>query len=376
MTNNFFMPLENTKPYLKMAFEGFAKSGKTYTAAQVAIGLHKHIKSTKPIVWVDTEKALKALKKVFLDEGIKVITSESRTLADLVKTVKFCEDGEPTHLPNGADIMVIDSISHVWETFVETYKKQKNRSYISIPDWGIIKPKWKKEFCDLYTMSNLHIIFTGRAAYEYEEIKDEESHKIQTVKSGIKMRAETETAFEPDILIRMVRTKEFDGKMESFSRSAQVQDRTNTIDGKIFINPTFSDFKPAIDVLLDGVISNKEISETPDNFTTNEEEYYQNKKQRDIYLEEIKAILSQLFSERTDVGKKLKFDIMEHVFNTRSMTKVETYPLEQLYLILEKLKSIKPKIDEYMKSCADEGITFDANHVLEIFASKTYVNGK
>ena len=57
--DNFFMEVSNTKPYFKAAFEGFAGTGKTYTSAMVAIGLHKKIKSKKPIVMFDTEKLLK-----------------------------------------------------------------------------------------------------------------------------------------------------------------------------------------------------------------------------------------------------------------------------------------------------------------------------
>ena len=52
--DTFFTPIGNTKPYFKAAFEGFAGSGKTYTAALVAIGLHKKIQSKKPVVIFDT----------------------------------------------------------------------------------------------------------------------------------------------------------------------------------------------------------------------------------------------------------------------------------------------------------------------------------
>lgn len=367
MSKDFFTSLENTRPFLKMSFEGFAKSGKTYTAAKTAIGLHKYIGSTKPIVWVDTEKAIKALKKMFNDENIKVETVESRTLADLVKAVNFCLTGEPNNLPNGADILVIDSISHIWENFVETYKKQKGRSYISIPDWGIIKPKWKKEFSDLYVMSNLHIIFTGRAAYEYEEVENEETHKIQTVKSGIKMRAETETAFEPDLTIRMERMKDFDGKTETIYRRAQVTgDRTDAIDGKFFKNPTFEDFKPTIDIILEGKISNKILNETPDDFTTNEENYQANKKQREILLEEIEGLLRQIYPGMSAQEKKSKIDILEELFKSRSWTNVTTYSILELESGLSRLRLCKPQIDAYLKSCFNEGIQFDNVKIINI----------
>ncbi|MDD3690319.1 MAG: hypothetical protein PHI81_09845, partial [Synergistaceae bacterium] len=82
------MPVANTKPYFKAAFEGFAGSGKTYTASLVAIGIHKRIKSTKPVIIFDTEKASKFLKNIFQENGIELLVREARSLADLKETMR------------------------------------------------------------------------------------------------------------------------------------------------------------------------------------------------------------------------------------------------------------------------------------------------
>ena len=87
----FFMPAQNTKPYFKAALEGFAGSGKTYTAALIAIGIHKRIKSNKPIVMFDTEKAAKFLKPLFAEAGIELLVRESKSFADLAKTMALCK---------------------------------------------------------------------------------------------------------------------------------------------------------------------------------------------------------------------------------------------------------------------------------------------
>ena len=86
--DSFFTGLDNTKPYFKAAFEGFAGCGKTYTAAMVAIGLHKRIGSKLPVVIFDTEEAAKFLKPFFAEAGIQVLLRSSRSMADLKETMK------------------------------------------------------------------------------------------------------------------------------------------------------------------------------------------------------------------------------------------------------------------------------------------------
>lgn len=81
---NFFSAIGNTKPYFKAAFEGEPGTGKSWTAALVAIGLHKKINSKKPIVLIDTEKAAKFLIPLFKEHGIEAMVPQSTCLRFLV----------------------------------------------------------------------------------------------------------------------------------------------------------------------------------------------------------------------------------------------------------------------------------------------------
>lgn len=332
--SGFFMKVANTKPYFKAAFEGFAGSGKTYTSALIAIGLHRKIKSQKPVVMFDTEKAAKFLKRVFGEAGIELLVKESRTLADLKESMRIMREEELS------DIFLIDSISHVWEDTVEAYKRKMNRTHLQFQDWGILKPMWKAEFSDPLVRDPYHILMCGRAGYEYENEINQDTGKREIYKSGIKMKVEGETAYEPDILVLMERFEEILGKNKKVYRQATiVKDRSTLIDGKTFINPGFSNFEPAIDDMLANP-ERRESNETDSSglFKTEEDkrEYIRNK---EIVLEKITNELFKAWPSSGAADKKSRIEISEVVFNTNSWEEIKRKGLKELEAGLEKLKT-------------------------------------
>jgi len=340
MTNNnkdnFFMEVSNTKPFFKAAFEGFAGSGKTYTAAIVAIGLHKRIKSTKPVVMFDTEKAAKFLKRPFAEAGIELMVRESKTLADLKETMKRLRENK------FSDILIIDSISHVWEDTTEAYKRKINRSRLQFQDWGILKPTWKNEFSDPFVNDPYHIIMCGRAGYEYDYEVNEDTKKKELVKSGVKMKVEGETAYEPDILVLMERFEEILGENKKVFRQATViKDRSRLIDGKTFINPTYKEFSVAIEDMLDNPTFNKQSEQTDSTglFKT-EEDKQQYFKAKDIALEEIEGELLKAWPSTGAQDKQEKLNALESSFGTRSWTAIQSKGLSEIQTGLTNIRSI------------------------------------
>lgn len=336
--DTFFTDLANTKPYLKIAFEGFAGSGKTYTMAQLAAGLHKKIGSTKPIVIFDTEEAAKFLRRFFDGQGIKVLHKRSRSLADLLETMKRCREG-------ASDVLMIDSISHVWEDFLRAFKegKKKNKDRLTFPDWGILKPTWKRDFADPFVRDPYHCLMTGRAGFEYEDRVDDEGNK-EIFKTGIKMKVEGETAYEPDLLVLMSRYEKVIGDDKSVWREATIiKDRSTLIDGKTFQNPTFADFVPSIDYILENPVDRPATERDAGQLFENDEEKRQFAIKRDILLEKVEAELVSAWAGSSADAKRSKVDALQEAFGTKSWTEVTKQNLIQLEAGLEKLVSIVGK---------------------------------
>ena len=361
-TDNFFATIGNTKPYFKAAFEGFAGSGKTYTTAQIAIGLYKRIGSKKPIVIFDTEKAAKFLKAIFAKEGIEVLVRESRSLADLKETMTRMRQG-------ASDLLIIDSISHVWEDFLKSYAEKVRRTRLEFQDWGVIKPTWKSEFSDPFVRDPYHIIMTGRAGYEYENEINKDTGKREIYKSGVKMKVEGETAYEPDLLVLMERMQEMDGgSIKKVVRQAVViKDRSTVIDGKSFENPTYKDFAPAIDVMLEAPEKLETAAEKDAGalFRT-EEEKFEWKQQKKRWLEEIENYLVSVWPGQAADQKKLKIDAINYAFKTMSWTVVESLRPEELEAGFAKVQELvrqhtaneaaeisqEPKVEKPIKKAA------------------------
>lgn len=337
-TDGFFANLENTKPYFKAALEGFAGSGKTYTASLIAKGLYRLIKSKKPIVLFDTERAVKFLKPLFEEAKIPVLVKESRSMADLKETMERCRQGD-------TDILVIDSISHVWENFLEAYKQKVKRTNLQFQDWGIIKPTWKKEFSDVFVNDPYHIIMCGRAGYEYSFEKDEDTGRRELLKTGVKMKVEGETAYEPDLLVLMERYEKVLGKKKKVWREATViKDRANLIDGKTFVNPVFENFKPTIDMMLSNPVKIQTPAERDSTvlFKT-EEDKREWKKRKDKALEEIQGYMVSIWPGQSAADKKAKVDVLEEAFKTRSWTAIEDMSSEVLETGYKKIQEIVKK---------------------------------
>lgn len=333
---NLLKPATNKMAYAKIGIYGFGGAGKTRTASEIMIGLYnyllelKQIKEGMPLAFIDTETGSDFLLPLFKKNGINVVSMKTRSFTDMMKIIKEAE----------AECfgLITDSITHIWRDIVESYQEKltKKRAYkkLTFGDWNIIKPEWHK-YADLYVNSKLHIITCGRAGWDYEFLENEDGKK-ELQKTNTKMKAETEFQFEPSLVIEMESAYQSQAKIGStLVRKAHIiKDRNpfNSLDGKVFINPTFKHFKPFFENLNIGRehvgVENRNSTELFDD--NGSSEWEQIKRRKTIALEKIEEGLKYLFPAATGKDKTCKLIVLEEMTGTRSWTEITNSNVENL----------------------------------------------
>ena len=340
--------------YLKAGFLGFAKSGKSLTAAILACEVIKQFKSKKPVAIFDTEGGGVYISKFIKSKAGKVpIGRRARSLSDLLKVAKECEAG-------ASDVLIVDSVTHIWREVCDSYLNQINqireaqgrgkRMRLEFQDWSAIKKVWNT-WTDFYLNSKLHIIVCGRAGYEWDFEEKEDSSgntRKELVKTGIKMKVEGEFGFEPSLLMEMerIQVKDDNGTFSLTHNLRVLGDRFQILDGKTCNNPTGEFFIPHLDLLKPGAENTVDTKSTTDMGVDEDgdSQYRRDKKAREIVLEEIQGEIVMHYPGQTSVEKKAKLDLLQKYFKTRSWAAVEIMKLEELRKQLKKIKEMdKPK---------------------------------
>lgn len=328
-----FKPLTSTSAYLKAGALGFAGGGKTFTATEIAIGLTKYMREKGlkegrlPIYFLDTETGADFIEGRVRQEGLDISGAKTRAFKDLVDGTREAE--------GRCSVLIIDSITHFWREFTETYQRRKNRSRLEFGDWNYLKQEWGR-FTDLFINANCHIILCGRAGYEYD-MEENADGKKDLVKTGVKMKAETEMGYEPSLLFLMERHETV--RTHQVQRVAHIlKCRFNVLDGQALTDPEtrgpkFEQFLPHIQRLnLGGAQLGVDTSRTSDELILDDgtTRWQHEKQQKAIALDEISEEIAKQYPGQGAADKKAKADMLEEAFGTRSWAKVESMKLPQI----------------------------------------------
>lgn len=318
--------------HLKAGIFGFAGSGKTFTASEIAIGLHKYIKSNKPVYGIETENGLSYLKEKFEKSGTKLEILRTRAFVSLIAGM--------TEIAKDDNIIIIDSITHFWQELVKAYLIKNGKKRLGLKDFMPLKEEWQP-FPTSYLNSKCHIIMCGRAGYTWGESEDEDGEK-KTVQTGTKMKVEGDLGYEPTLLIEMEQLKDSNKAGSTFKNRAWIlKDKFDVIKGQYFDMPTFKSFLPHISRLsIGGKPHDIDTDTSSVDMIVSDKGTWERLKQRDILIEELQNEMSLRFNARKDEGKSAAIQFLKDAYGTSSMTAIGNLYNEQIREGLNKLKEI------------------------------------
>ena len=153
---------------IKMALEGCSGSGKTYSALLLASGMT----SWNKIAVIDSENGSADLYAHLGNYNVLAMQAPF-TPEKYIQAIEVCEKA-------GMVVVIIDSISHVWENLLEFHAGLQGNSFAN---WGKVTPR-QNAFIQKVLNSSCHIICTMRTKQDY--VLNEKNGKYIPEKVGLK----------------------------------------------------------------------------------------------------------------------------------------------------------------------------------------------
>src|SRR5271166_1544639 len=236
-----FTKPRSLKAALKIGMFGPAGSGKTFSALLIAEGLARH--TGKRIAFLDTEMGTAFYgqtvpQRSVHPQGFDFDVLHTRAITETLAAVRGLESSH-------YGVVIIDSISHLWDSCRNAYTgRQTKAGTIPLHAWSVIKKPYK-ELMHMLLSSPMHVILCGRQGIDYGE--DEASGELKSL--GYRMRAEGETAYEPDLLLRLEARRPSKNK-PAVPTAIVEKDRTGVLAGQTIAWPTYDNIaKPLLGLL-------------------------------------------------------------------------------------------------------------------------------
>jgi hypothetical protein len=143
---------ERKKARIKMALQGGAGSGKTYSSLLIAFGL---CQDWSKVVIIDTENSSADL---YSDLGSYNVLSIQAPYEPekYIKAIGVCEQA-------GMEVIIIDSTSHCWDYLIDVHANMQGNSFTN---WSKITPR-QNAFINAILQGTTHVIATMRVKQDY-----------------------------------------------------------------------------------------------------------------------------------------------------------------------------------------------------------------
>ncbi|WP_407531942.1 AAA family ATPase [Elizabethkingia meningoseptica] len=161
---------ERKKAKIKMALQGSAGSGKTYSSLLLAKGLVNGDYSKVAII--DTENGSADLYAHFGNYNVLSLAPPF-TPEIYIKAIEVCENA-------GMEVIILDSISHCWDELLDFHSRLAGNSFTN---WNKVTPR-QKAFVDKILQTKVHIIATMRTKQDY--VLNQKDGKYIPEKVGLK----------------------------------------------------------------------------------------------------------------------------------------------------------------------------------------------
>ena len=197
---------ERRRAKIKMALQGSAGSGKTYSSLLLAKGLINGDFSKVAIV--DSENGSADLY-AHLGQYNVLSLAPPFTPEKYIQAIDVC-------LKSGMKVIILDSISQVWDELLDFHSKLPGNSFTN---WNKVTPR-QKAFVDKILQADAHIIATMRTKQDY--VLNQKDGKYIPEKVGLKAVQRDGVDYEFTLV--------FDIDSKHFAVASK--DRTNLFSGK------------------------------------------------------------------------------------------------------------------------------------------------
>ncbi|SNB22465.1 AAA ATPase [Flavobacterium psychrophilum] len=197
---------ERKKAKIKMALQGSAGSGKSYSSLLLAQGLTNG--DFSKVAVIDSENGSADLY-AHLGQYNVLSLKPPFTPENYIKAIEVCEKA-------GMEVIIIDSISQSWEELLDFHSSLAGNSFTN---WAKVTPR-QNAFVDKILQADAHIIATMRTKQDY--VLNQKDGKFIPEKVGLKAVQRNDLDYEFTLV--------FDVDIKHFAVSSK--DRTGLFFGK------------------------------------------------------------------------------------------------------------------------------------------------
>lgn len=349
---------------IKVGIFGGQGSGKTTSAALLALALSKQFHGGAPVLVTDTEPGWQFMKPLFDLEKVELIQRTQPTFKAMCDNIREAEK-------LGACVWAVDSLTIIWQELLKAARGSK--SYIPLDQWGSIKSTWL-EYTTLFMNSRMHCLALGRLQNDMEEIA--EDGKTKLVKVGTKFKAGGGESFgyEPHLLLelsleRKAKTKageKLEGEGRMVHRADILKDRTWALNGKLFrwsdkpgykeggyadvwqsLRPHFVAVQRTMQIVKIQAGSSEALFDG-----NGDSEYYRELNRKTSTSAEIKGCMDLFFGGRGGEEVKVRLAVTDLIFGVKSKEAADQLPISQLERGLRILHAYEKRTDRNMDGAA------------------------